>query len=396
MAFARNSIENKKYLLPNAFKKNGFGTYRFFFTGYERITNVARRFFVEIEQLNIAISPAETLFATAQNAKFDEADLQYALAGTESAKSILKEENIQPSYIAVRAGIFGRRAKQVANFFPSKSVNMSAKPFSIEAGNCTFNKETIYGKIFSEREELIAHPEFLCDIGAAVWELDYEIKYDAYPFSHKTSSHRWFPFGARTEFSGSIIFDGMEYLVSPEKSNGYIDFFAGKSFPIPLVHLSSSSLTSSITGNYLYESCFAVHGDFDGRLSVILRNDGTDFAFSAVKTKRKFTNRWDCVIMPEDEEGEKLHWSASVSNRQWIVDIDVYCKSSELFVREFELPEGNRKTVKVLCGGSGSGNVRIFKQLRKGIELIEEAHAESVLCEFGAAEEPNTEDQNEL
>lgn len=87
--------------------------------------------------------------------------------------------------------------------------------------------------------------------------------------------------------------------------------------------------------------------------------------------------------MPENDDGEKLHWSVSVSDKKWIVDIDVFCATKDLLLRKLELPGGNRKTIEVLCGGNGTGMVKVYMQGKKNIELVEENSVENVFCELG-------------
>ena len=68
--------------------------------------------------------------------------------------------------------------------------------------------------------------------------------------------------------------------------------------------------------------------------------------------------------------------------------MDVYCPASELFVRMLELPEGGRTVLNLLCGGSGTGEIRLYKKVKKNIEIIEHAHIANALCEFGKREVP--------
>lgn len=392
MAFSRNSIENKKCKLPFSFRKNGFGTYRFFFTGYEKYTNTARAFFLEVCMLNQGIASDAPVLGFASRIKFDEAELQYALAGTDAAKSLMSEQLVQPSYAVMRVGCFGHGAKQMCDYYSASKVKFSMIPFEINIGECVFAKNNLTGKVFCEKEIAFEHPEYFCQSGSASWDLKYIIKYDGYKGGYNGKDAKWFPIGMAAYFSGAITFDGIEYTVTGEKSHGYIDFAAGKTYPLPLMHLASSNLTSLITGKKLSDSCFAAHGSYDEKISVLLRLDLLGINFFAEKSGRKFSNKWKCMIMPDETDGEKLHWSASVSDKNWILDIDVFCPSADLFVREFELPEGERKTAKVLCGGTASGEVRLYKQIRKTIELIEHVHVENVLCEYGLEEAKSTEE----
>ena len=59
-----------------------------------------------------------------------------------------------------------------------------------------------------------------------------------------------------------------------------------------------------------------------------------------------------------------------------------------MYVRSIEVPEGKRKVLKMLSGGTGSGEIRLYKRIRKNLELIEQAHIAGCVCEYGQLEEP--------
>ena len=42
--------------------------------------------------------------------------------------------------------------------------------------------------------------------------------------------------------------------------------------------------------------------------------------------------------------------------------------------------------MKLIGGGSGTGEVKIYKRVRKDLELIEDVHISNCLCEFGNIE----------
>ena len=64
------------------------------------------------------------------------------------------------------------------------------------------------------------------------------------------------------------------------------------------------------------------------------------------------------------------------------------CPAKELCVRNIELPEGGRKMMKQLTGGTGTGEIRLYHHVGKNLELIEDAHIANALCEFGQLEMP--------
>ena len=111
--------------------------------------------------------------------------------------------------------------------------------------------------------------------------------------------------------------------------------------------------------------------------------------FSADSPKRSYQALWDISQTPDKENKEKLHWSVSASNRTYVIDVDMFCSAEELFVRSWEIPEGNRKVLKILSGATG-GEIRLYRKIRDSLELIEHAHIATALSEFG---QPETSEQ---
>ena len=70
------------------------------------------------------------------------------------------------------------------------------------------------------------------------------------------------------------------------------------------------------------------------------------------------------------------------------MDVDVFCLAKLMYVRSLELPEGERKVLKQLMGGNGTGEIRLYKRIKKNLELIEHAEIQTCLCEFGQLELP--------
>ena len=93
--------------------------------------------------------------------------------------------------------------------------------------------------------------------------------------------------------------------------------------------------------------------------------------------------------MPEAETPDEntLHWSVSLNNKNWVIDIDVYCRIKDLYNRKLELPEGSRKVLNLLEGGTGIGEIKLYKHIGNTLEQIEHAKLTKVICEFGHNED---------
>lgn len=388
MAASSKTLKNSKYGLSGTKKKVGINIWRFFFNGINKISGSESMFFIELEYLNPWLSDSEPLLGFKPRVKITADDLQYALAGTSSAQNLQSETIIQPSYVVIRVGKFGEDAKQLCSYHSLKNVKLTLKPFSLLIGNKLFAEDKLSGFINISEDEYQKHPEFLCDKGYATWNLDYEIIRD-YNQGYKNKYEKWFPFGIKTNFSGTINFNGDDYIVDARKSFGYMERYWGKSLPETWFHISSSCLTSIISGKTLFDSSFAIHGDFDDRVSFLGNFEGSDILFCADSSKRQYSTVWNCVQAPEgnDVSENKLHWSVSINSKLWVIDVDIYCKINELYNRELELPDGGRKILNEVQGGTGVGEIKLFKRIKNTLEQIEYAKIVKAVCEFGHTEE---------
>ena len=138
----------------------------------------------------------------------------------------------------------------------------------------------------------------------------------------------------------------------------------------------------------MFGSSFSVQGEFNDRISFLGTFEGEPLVFKADMSKGKYSCVWDCTQAPEGSEYEnKLHWSVSVHNKTYVIDIDVYCDLKELYNRKLELPQGRRKIMDLLEGFGGTGEIKLYKKNRKTLEQIEFAKIEKAVCEFGEIEE---------
>lgn len=388
MSNLNKNLKDYKFGFSNAKKKTGINLLRYFFNGVEVTTGSEQRFFVEFEMLNSWVSPNEIQLGFKPRIKVSEEDLQYALAGTQSAQNINTETIVVPSYCAVRVGKLGSDAKQLCHYVPVKEVQFSGKPFEISIGNKSFTESRINGFLSLNQEEISAHPELLCESGYATWDLTYETA-ETYGEGYTDSSMRWFPFGLKTNFSGKINFDGTDYLVDARRCSGYIERYWGNEIPEPWFHISTTDLTSVITGKTLLDSSFSIHGSFQERVSFVGKFEDIDIQFCADSSKRQYSTIWDCTQMPETENSDdnQLHWTISLTSKLWIIDVDVYCKIKDLYNRSLEMPQGQRKVLSLLEGATGIGEIKLYKKTGNTLEQIEHARLNKVICEFGHIEE---------
>ncbi len=378
-------------MLAGSLKKNGFDRWRLVFNGFNTDTGSDCTFFIEFYLLNPLLSPSECILGFKSRLEKTSEELQYALASTETGKNLLTEKDVKPSFVMVKVGRLSKNGKQFNAYFPSNALKTDTNDYILRVGTsdlntCTLTDSSTAGSVTVSKMDLIQRPEMLCDAGSFSWNLRYKIEECFLP-NFKSATTNWSCFGARTSFAGIILMDGEKYSVNTTTSYGYFDKNWGKDFTDPFFHLSANNLTSNISGKKLLSSCFAVQGIYNKRLSLLSNLEDKQIEFHA-GGRKKYSIVYDFSESIPDEDGVKLHWTVSINDRRHVVDVDIFCKAENMIVREYECSDGERKLLKVLSGATGTGELKLYKKVKKNLELIEDVHIANCLCEYGNIEYP--------
>ncbi|MCR5725396.1 MAG: hypothetical protein K6G80_09960 [Treponema sp.] len=350
----------EQYLLRGALKKNGCQRIRYVFTGINRETGIERPFFIELVLVNPGLSPSKPVIGIPQ------------------------DELVSPSqsYVLVKAGSYGKHPQQYKKFYALKDFLRQKGQAAFKVGNCIFGTNALVGSVVVGQTDLSAQPELDCSAGSISWELRFEHKVGTAPLFKKNNTV-WIANGVKTLFSGVVRMAGLEYSVAPKKSFGYADRYWGPDAVAPLFHVSSSNLVSMISGNPLLKSCFTIGGELNGQMKAFLMLEGEQLSVRKCWFLEKWTEVHACSKTPADADGEKLHWTVSIHKKNIVVDIDVFCPTSEMIFQGNDLFQRGRQEMHTASGGSGFGEIRIYKKVRKSLELLEDARIESALCEYG-------------
>lgn len=387
MSCSKKTLKNMKYGFTNKKKKIGVNYIRFFFNGIAAESSQEQRFFIEFEMLNPWLSPKEVVLGYSNRVTIAEEDLQYALAGTDSAKNLQTESIVQPSYCVIRVGTLGNISKQLCSYMPVKDVKFNPKTLEIEMGKKLISDSKLTGYINVNSDMIKEHPELLCDSGRVSWTLSYEIMNESLD-GFNVNGCRWFPVGIKTRFAGKINLDGEDYIIDPRRCYGYVDRYFGDDLLPTWFHVSASDLTSIISGNHLFKSGFAIQGVTEDKVSFLGQFEEFEINLSQTNSGN-IVSIWSCVQTPETEDVKEnqLHWSVSVHNKNWVIDCDIYCKLTDLYNRKLEIAEGNRKVLSIVEGGNCNGEIKLYKKNKNDLEQIENAKIEKAVCQFGKIEE---------
>lgn len=386
MAVSKTTIKKNEYRLKGSLKKTGFDCWRYFFNGKNNATGKEECFFIELLIENPSVSPNEFVLIQKSRPRIKSEDLQAALTGNKEIQGQNAEETVVPSFVAVRAGIYGDDRKQINRFYNFNDLQIDKKHFSISVAENLFSDDTLNGSLTLSKSESVKFPEYMSQSGSIHWNLHYERMID-FPEIESKEEANWLPAGVITCFTGRIVIDNEEYVVTPRHCYGYSDKHWGKSLPVPFYHLSSSKLTSIFSGKLLENAGFVVKGQFGSKVSVLCKIGEEEYNFSPVGKLKKYEVIYNCLPVPGEEDDEQLHWTISLNHNNYVCDIDVFCSAKLMLVRDYECTEGNHKIQKILSGGHGNGEIRIYKKIKKNLELIHHAKIENCISEFGTIDE---------
>ena len=367
-----------EYMLDGPFARKGYDWWWHSFTAVNKQTGEEKPFFVEYFLCNPALGGKEPVFGQ--------------LPANKAA-------GIKPSYMMVKAGCWGEDHMQLHRFFGWDDVKVKKEgAFVLRAEDCFASDVHIKGSISITKEEGHAHPEWMCDSGEMSWDLKIN-KINAFNVGYGASTPLreakafemyWHAEGMKSEYEGTIILNGAEYEVIPEKSFGYADKNWGRGFTSPWVWLSSNCMTSRLTGRKLEHSVFDIGGGrpkvyclpLDKKLlgAFIYEGEEFEYNFSKIWTMPKTTFRcW--------ETDSEVKWRIIQENYNSVMETKVSCRKKDMLLVNYEAPDGSKRHNRLWNGGNGIGTIRLFRKQPgiKGttLQLIDHIDVSHIGCEYG-------------
>lgn len=344
------------YMLKGPLKRRGYDWWRHFFTGVNKQTGEQKAFFIEYFIINPARSP------------------QNVVIGNNGAA--------RPSYVMIKAGTWGRNACQITNFYPSEDFHKSKRHLEISVGPCCLSESVLAGKVECSQQDIQYHPEYMSDAGSLAWNLKLEKTITSsnnrytnwFARNFRGSDMYWHCQGMKTDYTGFVVFNGVEYTVTPERSYGSSDKFWGKNLESPWLWLSSNHLVSQMNGQSLKNSALSV-GEFCpdrfGRKRKIMVSfvlEGKKYEFISNKNSRNPSINYSFF-----DSNENLHLTMTATNRESLIDVDIFCPKADALAIMRENPMGLRCFQKMWNCGNANGKLKLFKKNKKALEILEDA-----------------------
>ena len=373
----KSDLRRNLYMLKGPLATRGYDWWWHNFTGYSRKTGEEKTFFIEYYICNPALSRNTPILGQLPRNR---------------------AVNRRPSYALIKAGVWGKGAKQIHNFYPISEFTSSDTFLNVRIGNCLLTETRMDGKCKVTEEEAKTHPEYMCDAGTMEWDLSmnkkisYHVGYGASRIFRELNAFEmfWHAEGIKTEYSGEVILDGEIYDVVPEKSYGYADKNWGQDFTSPWLWISSCDLKSRISGRTLTNSAVEFGGGrpkvfgipMERKLLGGLYYEGKmyDYNFSKFWTGAKTIYKF--------EEGKRTNtWRVKAVNKDSELEMVLKCPKEELLLINYEAPNGKKLHNKLWNGGTGYGRIKLYEKYNGRRILIDEIEMRHTGCEYGEYDE---------
>lgn len=374
--FNRHDLSRNQFMLTGSFRRKGYDWWWHSFTGINEETGEEKAFFIEYFLCNPALSQDFPVFGQLPENK---------------------QNGKRPSYLMIKAGCWGKDARQIHRFFAWKDVKIYPKePYAVQAKDCYASDFQLIGNVNVSREEAAIHPEYMTDAGSMSWELKlqkevaFSVGYGAGKVCRalKAFEMYWHAEGMKTYYKGNVTLDGVKYRVEKDKCYGYADKNWGRGFTSPWVWLSSNDLYSKVTGQKLKNSVFDIGGGrpkvffvpLERKLLGAFYYEGKEYEFNFSKFWTG-TKTWFKV---EEKENE-IVWKVVQENSTHVMKTMVHCKKKDMLLINYEAPDGTKRHNRLWNGGNGKARIKLYEKTKnsKVLILIDDIEARHVGCEYG-------------
>ena len=362
------------YMLDGRLAKKGYDWWWHSLVAENKKTSELRPFFIEYYVINPALGGAEPVL------------------GQLPAN---KQQGIRPSYAMIKAGTWGDNSSvQIHNFYGITDFAAAKDTMNVTIDNNTATDTALVGSVKVTPEEAAAHPEYMSDAGEMSWNLtadkllSYSVGYGTSELFVKLNAFQmfWHVQGMLTHYTGTIIYNGEEYIVRPDTSFGYQDKNWGSDYTNPWVWLNCNNFKSAVTGTKLGNTSLDVGGgkpllfgmSMGEKLIIAFYYVGDLYEFNFSKFWTNTHEEVDCGI--RDNE---VYWKIAAWNTEAAIEISFTCPKSHMQLFNYENPLGQKNYTELWNGGYASGTVTFYK--KRGLHYMLIDKLEGILggCEYG-------------
>lgn len=369
----KSDISRNLYMLRGASIRHGYDWWWHNFTGTDKLTGERKAFYVEFYIINPELSPEKVVLG--QNE-------------VNQAKGLL------PSYAMLNVGTWGKVHKQLHAYYPLNECSICHDRLDISFGSNHLSENRMSGSVEVTREQA-DDIGYMSDEGTMSFDLSihkrtaFNVGYGASRFFRFLNAFEmfWHAEGMKTEYEGTVIFDGREYIVDPSTSFGYADKNWGRDYTSPWVWFSSCNMYSRKYKVRLNNSVFDIGGGrpkvlgiaLNRKLLIDLNYEGRDYEYNFSKFWTGSRIKFDCY-----ETDDEVVWKIQAGNFKSHMDFIGRCKKSEMLLINYEAPDGVKRHNRLWNGGTGYGKLKLYDIHNK---LIDEIVFKNAGCEYGEYDE---------
>ena len=195
----------------------------------------------------------------------------------------------------------------------------------------------------------------------------------------------WHAEGMRTNFEGMVTLDGEVYEVTPENCCGYADKKWGRDFTSPWFWLYGSQMKSQRTGKLLADSAFAIGGGNPVVMGLPLWNKPfADVYYEGKSHEINYSAPWTFARMRYacGMRGGKVLWHMKAMNLTTAMEVKVVCDEDDMQEVEYQTPAGEWNRDLVINGGTGKGEILLYRRKGRHFILIDKIYVKGVGCEY--------------
>lgn len=285
----------------------------------------------------------------------------------------------RPAYLLVKAGAWGKNGFTEKRYYGIEEMEVAGTFLKITAGECFLSENNIWGRIQGEHNimwSLRMDKKVAFHVGYSASKPVREINpFDMY----------WHAEGMKTNFEGIVTLDGVTYEVTPEEGHGYADKKWGRDFTCPWFWLYGNQMKSQRTGEILTNSAFAIGGGNPVVMGIPLWSKPfADVYYEGTSREINYSEPWTFARMRYScgmRDGKVL-WHMKAVNLTTAMEVKIVCDEDELQEVEYQAPTGEWNRDLVINGGTGKGEILLYRRNGRHYTLIDKLLVKGVGCEY--------------
>ena len=308
--------------------------------------------------------------------------VQYCVVNPElgGKKPVIGKKPFQrPAYLMVKAGVWGKDGFTLNHYYGIEEMDVAGTFLKVTAGDCFLSDNNIWGRLAGAHKlmwSLHMDKKVAFNVGYSTSKPVREINpFDMY----------WHTEGMRTDYAGKVTLDGNIYEVTPESCHGYADKKWGRDYTCPWFWLYGNQMKSRKTGKILTDSAFAIGGGNPVVLGFHLLNKPFACVYYEGRSREiNYSEPWTFARMRFacGMRDGKVLWHMKAMNLTTAMEVRIVCDEDELQEVEYQNPMGQWNRDQMIGGGTGRGEILLYRRKGKHFTLIDRIYVKGVGCEY--------------